>query len=152
MKWSEMQFSAILGGVSPEGVKYLKLFLQDVVNILHIKQPNASCNKCLLDYHNQFIALEKPKIMTESKYKLLAKREGVQLEFGSQIHVTNENLTDDYAKILIKSFKELNKDFKMEDLFEVYPIKEEKEIKETNITEVQDENKGNVQRNRKKVN
>ena len=56
-----------------------------------------------------------------SKYKLHKKREGLQLEFGGSVFVTNDNITDKYAEKLIKRFKEINKDFKMDDLFEVYP-------------------------------
>lgn len=61
---------------------------------------------------------------TNSKYKLLAKREGLQLDFGSSHFITNANLTDSVAKQLVKKFKELNPAFKMEDLFEVYPKEE----------------------------
>lgn len=56
-----------------------------------------------------------------SNYQLHKKREGLQLEFGGSIFVTNENITDRYAEKLIKRFKEINPDFKMEDLFEIYP-------------------------------
>ena len=62
----------------------------------------------------------------KSQYKLHAKREGLQLEFGGSVFVTNENITDKHAEKLIKRFKEINSDFKMEDLFEVYPKEVEK--------------------------
>jgi hypothetical protein len=56
-----------------------------------------------------------------SKYRLHKKREGIQLEFGGALLVNNENITDDYAKKLIARFKEIDPNFKLEDLFEVYP-------------------------------
>lgn len=56
-----------------------------------------------------------------SQYKLLKKRNGIPLEFGSAVLVTNANITDEYAEILIKRYKKVNPNFKLEDLFEVYP-------------------------------
>lgn len=60
---------------------------------------------------------------TKSKYKLLSKREGIQLEFGSNIFVTNQNLTDEYAEKLAERYKSVKPDFKMSDLFEIFPEK-----------------------------
>lgn len=66
-----------------------------------------------------------------SNYKLHKKREGLSLEFGGALLITNENITDRYAEKLAKRFKELNPNFKMDDLFEVYPkaepVKQEEE-------------------------
>lgn len=65
-----------------------------------------------------------------SKYQLHKKREGLQLEFGGSLFITNDNITDRYAEKLIKRFKEINPDFKMDDLFEVYPTEQTTEIEE----------------------
>lgn len=146
MNWVDYTLSNIVGGVSPDGTKLLVLFLKDVQNILNIKTPNVSCNKCLQDYYNQLTKHQtKSQRMEQSKYKLLVKREGIQLEFGSQIHVTNDNITDKYAETLIKRFKALNKEFKLTDLFEVYP-------KEEVVKEDKKDDKSNVSRNSKKAN
>lgn len=61
-----------------------------------------------------------------SKYRLHKKREGLSLEFGGAFLVTNENITDHYAEKLVKRFKELNPEFKMDDLFEKYPKEQPK--------------------------
>lgn len=121
LNYLELSFSAILSGVSEDGTKYLKLFLQDVVNVLNIRQPNASCQKCLRNYYEQLTMHSIPKTEVMSQYKLLKKREGLSLEFGSQIHVTNANITDEYAEKLIERFKKVNENFKLSDLFQTYP-------------------------------
>lgn len=127
-KWHEMSVELIIGGKTSDNVPYLKLFLLDYKQEFSVETVNASCQKCIVQYHKDFIKKFRPMENT-SKYKLLAKREGIQLEFGGSIFVTNENITDRYAEKLVKRFKELNPNFKMEDLFEVYP----KEIAETPI-------------------
>ena len=127
-KWYEMNVDLIIGGKSADNIPYLKLFLLDYKQEFSVETVNASCQKCIVKYHKDFINKFR-KMENTSKYKLLAKREGLQLEFGGSTFVTNENITDRYAEKLVKRFKELNPNFKMEDLFEVYP----KEISETPI-------------------
>lgn len=127
-KWYEMNVDLIIGGKSADNIPYLKLFLLDYKQEFSVETVNASCQKCIVQYHKDFINKFR-KMENTSKYKLLAKREGLQLEFGGSTFVTNENITDRYAEKLVKRFKELNPNFKMEDLFEVYP----KEIAETPI-------------------
>ena len=119
-KWYEMNVDLIIGGKTADNVPYLKLFLLDYKQEFSVETVNASCQKCIVQYHKDFINKFR-KMENTSKYKLLAKREGIQLEFGGSIFVTNENITDRYAEKLVKRFKELNPDFKMEDLFEIYP-------------------------------
>ena len=60
----------------------------------------------------------------DSKYRLHKKREGIPLAFGSNIRVTNRNISDVYAKQLIKRYEDINKDFELSDLFAEYPIEE----------------------------
>ena len=127
-KWHEMSLELIIGGKSSDNVPYLKLFLLDYKQEFSVDTVNASCQKCLYAYHKEFINKQK-KMANTSKYQLHKKREGIQLEFGGSIFVTNENITDRYAEKLTKRFKEINKDFKMDDLFEVYPIAEIKAAK-----------------------
>lgn len=116
----------IIGGRTPDNVPYLQLFLIDYKKEFNVEVVNAACQKCIYTYHKDFIKKHNP-MESNSKYKLLAKREGLQLDFGSSQFITNANITDAIAKQLIKRFKDLNKDFKMDDLFEVYPIEEPKE-------------------------
>lgn len=121
-----MNVELIIGGKSADNVPFLKLFLLDYKQEFSVETVNASCQKCIVQYHKDFINKFR-KMENTSKYLLHKKREGLQLEFGGSIFITNENITDRYAEKLVKRFKEMNKDFKMEDLFEKYPT----EVKET---------------------
>ena len=123
LKWHEMSLDMIIGGKTSDNIPYLQLFLQDYKKEFNVEVVNAACQKCIYTYHNDFIKKYNP-METNSKYKLLAKREGLQLDFGSSHFITNANITDSVAKQLVKKFKELNPAFKMEDLFEVYPKEE----------------------------
>lgn len=76
----------------------------------------------------------------QSQYVLHKKREGVQLEFGGSIFVSNANLTDDYAEKLVQRFKEINPDFKMDDLFEVYPKETTPKLDQVESPKVQNNN------------
>lgn len=127
LDWHKMNIETIIGGKTADNVSYLKLFLIDYKNEFHVENVNASCQKCLIGYHSEFIKKYRTMENT-SKYKLLPKREGLQLEFGSSIFVSNRNLTDEYAEILIARFKAVKADFKLSDLFEIYPEPTKKEI------------------------
>ena len=118
--WNEYSTELIIGGKTADNVPYLKLFLLDYKKEFNIEVVNAACQKCIYQYHKDFIK-KTSKMENTSNYQLHKKREGLQLEFGGSIFVTNENITDRYAEKLIKRFKEINPNFKMEDLFEVYP-------------------------------
>ena len=118
--WNEYSTELIIGGKTADNVPYLKLFLLDYKKEFNIEVVNAACTKCIYQYHKDFIK-KTSKMENTSNYQLHKKREGLQLEFGGSIFVTNENITDRYAEKLIKRFKEINPNFKMEDLFEVYP-------------------------------
>lgn len=119
-KWYEMNVELIIGGKSADNVPYLKLFLIDYKREFSIETVNAACQKCIVAYHREFIK-KYSTMENTSNYQLHKKREGLQLEFGGSLFITNENITDRYAEKLVKRFKEINKDFKMEDLFEKYP-------------------------------
>lgn len=129
-KWHEMSLDLIIGGKTSDNIPYLKLFLTDYKEVFNLETVNAACQKCLYSYHKDFIQKFK-KMENQSQYKLHKKREGLQLEFGGSLFVTNENLTDKYAEKLIKRFKEINPDFVLDDLFEVYPTEQPKtEVKQ----------------------
>lgn len=129
-KWHKMDVESIIGGTTSDNVSLLKLFLIDYKLEFFVETVNASCTKCIVSYHKEFIKKYR-KMENQSQYLLHKKREGLQLEFGGSLLITNENITDRYAEKLIKRFKELNKDFKIEDLFEIYPteVKENTEVK-----------------------
>jgi len=97
-----MDTGTIASGVDSDGTKYLQLFLIEYTKLFP-GTVNPSCNKCLSDYVTKYKkAMSTNKLHPEnSGYKLKAMYEGIALEFGSQIFVTNENLTDEYAKTLL---------------------------------------------------
>ena len=128
-KWHKMDVESIIGGTTSDNVSLLQLFLIDYKREFSVETVNASCQKCIVSYHREFITKYR-KMENQSQYLLHKKREGLQLEFGGSLLITNENITDRYAEKLIKRFKELNEDFKLDDLFEIYPT-ETKETKET---------------------
>jgi hypothetical protein len=128
--WSEFSTELIIGGKTADGVPYLKLFLLDYKKQFNVETLNAACQKCIYQYHRDFIK-QTSTMENTSKYQLHKKREGIQLEFGGSLFITNENITDRYAEKLIKRFKEINPDFKLEDLFEVFPTEEIKQVAET---------------------
>lgn len=120
-EWQDMNFNTIIGGVAPDGVLYLKTFLIDYKYDFNVEAVNPSCQKCLREYHNEFI--KKYKVMnTECNYRLRKKREGVVVPFTG-IRVNNNNLTDELAEKLLTKWEASY-------LFDVYP-KEEKKEKQT---------------------
>lgn len=134
-KWHEMDVDTIIGGKTSDNVPLLKLFLIDYKKEFSVETVNAACPKCIVIYHKEFIK-KYTKMENQSQYLLHKKREGLQLEFGGSLLITNQNITDRYAEKLIKRFKELNPDFKLDDLFEIYPteVKEAKETKKPTAT------------------
>ncbi len=66
-----------------------------------------------------------------SQYRLKQKYNNIPLEFGSNISVNNNNITDEYAKTLLLRYS-------VEKVFDVYPttevVAETNEIKETTET------------------
>lgn len=56
-----------------------------------------------------------------SDYKLHAKREGLPLKFGSNIRVTNANITNEYAQTLIERYSEIHKENTLTYLFSKHP-------------------------------
>ncbi len=133
-KWHEINVETIIGGKTSDNVSLLQLFLIDYKTEFSVETVNAACPKCIVSYHREFITKYR-KMENQSQYTLHKKREGLQLEFGGSLLITNQNITDNYAEKLIKRFKELNKDFKIDDLFEIYPtevkeVKEDTEVKE----------------------
>ena len=71
----------------------------------------------------------------DCKYRLHKKREGLPLAFGSNIRVTNRNITDEYAKKLIERYSEVKKDFDISYLFAKYPVQEVEVIQEVESKE-----------------
>ena len=120
--WEKIGIDSIFTNTNSEGVKYLELFLKDYT-ALTSEFVNAGCSKCIAKYYNNYINLLS-NMENDSQYRLHKKREGIPLAFGSNIRVTNRNITDTYAKKLIKRYSEITKDFELSYLFSKFPVQE----------------------------
>jgi len=130
-KWELYSLENIIGGKSSDGVSLLKLFLQDYSKLFHTTTLNASCQKCLQEYLNNYKnKIQKMENPNTSNYKLKPKYNNVPLEFGSNIFVNNNNITDEYAEKLLERYS-------AEKIFEVYPTTEVIEVVEE-TTEIEE--------------
>lgn len=128
-KWEDYSLESIIGGKSSDGVSFLKLFLIDYSKLFHTTTLNAGCQKCIKDYltnyKNKINKMENPNT---SQYRLKQKYNNIPLEFGSNIFVNNNNITDEYAQTLLMRYS-------AEKIFDVYPtievVEETNEIEET---------------------
>lgn len=128
LNWTEIKIENIIGGVSSDGVSYLDLFLEDFKKVFNVKNPNKNCNTCIREYYKRYTQ-RLHEMETNCKYILHKKYNGLPLEISgknSSISVTNSNITDAYAKILLKRFKDPSK------VFSTYP----KELPEVVVEEV----------------
>jgi hypothetical protein len=101
MNWHEINIDTIIGGTSPDGVSYKKLFLIDYAK--EFKQQNlGTCNNCIADYHRKWIMRMTTKNNT-SNYRLKEKYNGIPIAIGSNVFVNNSNITDELALELIKN-------------------------------------------------
>ena len=140
-KWETYNLEYIVGGKTSDNVPLLKLFLQDYSKLFHTATLNASCSKCLQDYLNNYKQkINKMENPNTSQYRLKQKYNNLPLEFGSNVFVNNNNITDEYAKILLKRHS-------AEKIFDVSPTQEEKEeiIEETIIEETTETTTENVE-------
>lgn len=104
--WIGLSTETILGGVNPEGVRYLDLFLKDYTEAFG-GSVNAQCPKCLRDYVNKYrLRMQKKKAnLPEHGYVLKPKFNGLQLPNAGE-PVNNSTLTAEQAKILVKFYKD----------------------------------------------
>ena len=125
LNWLETEVNNIVSGVTADGVKYLELFLKDYTKEFNTKV-NPSCNKCIADYLRKY--KEKFQAMeNSSNYQLHKKREHLQLEFGSNIRVSNANITNKYAETLIARYLPIHGEETLDYLFSKYPAPPAKE-------------------------
>ena len=103
MDWRTIDKAAIFNGKDENGNRYLSQFLKDYQETFHPDMINAGCLRCLEDYYQTFIKYLSTMSQTKnSGYKLREKYNGIPLEFGSPVQVSNSNLTDEYAEKLLK--------------------------------------------------
>lgn len=122
--FENLDTNAVLRSVTSDGVRYLELFLKEYSRTTGTPENklNAGCTNCISEYLKNY-KLIRGKMAETKNYRLKTKYNGIALKFGSHIFVTNENINDEYAKILLERFK-------AEDIFEVYP-KEEITVQDT---------------------
>jgi hypothetical protein len=100
MLWQDMTTEQIIGGVTPDGVRYLKLFLQDYSRTFKVDNLCGSCNNLIADYHKKYTIRMREKDNT-CQYRLLEKYNGIALEPCSNVRVNNGNITDELGAILM---------------------------------------------------
>ena len=97
-----MTTEQIIGSKTPDGIRYLQLFLKDYTELLNVQNVCASCNNAIAEYHKKYIS----KIMennNDCQYRLLEKYNGIQLDTSCSTFVNNGNITDEYGAILFKN-------------------------------------------------
>ncbi|MDV7399001.1 hypothetical protein RZS08_46765, partial [Arthrospira platensis SPKY1] len=116
----------IISGQNADGVSFLKLFLIDYSREFSEFNLCASCENKLVNYHAKWC--KRFKIMgRKCDYRLKLKYEGIQLEFGSTVFVTNENLTNEIGAKLLKE--------KGEHLFDLIPEPKPKKVRNAKVQE-----------------
>lgn len=121
--WQDYRVENIIGGKSADGVSLLELFIEDFKQLFKVKNPNINCTLCVRQYHKEYV-LKLQEMESNCDYVLQKKYIGIPLENSgknSSISVTNKNLTNAYAKILLKRFKDPKK------IFDKFPKEELKE-------------------------
>lgn len=119
-KWEEYSIEYIVSGKTTDNVPLLKLFLIDYSKLFHTSTLNPSCSKCLQDYLNNYKnKINKMENPNTSQYRLKEKFNNIPLEFGSNIFVNNNNITDEYAEKLLERYN-------AEKIFDVYPTEDAK--------------------------
>ena len=112
--WLQYTPDQIKNEANEQGVRLLSLFSSDYKAVTG-KTLCASCRglrEKINEYHQKKIEMDTKE---KCDYKLKKMYEGIPLEFGSQVHVSNRNLTNKLAKQLIAKHP------KGVALFEVFP-------------------------------
>lgn len=144
-KWENLRVSTIISGKTADGTSLLKLFLIDYTKLFKVKV-NPSCPKCINNYHTNY-KLKLHEMDNNCDYKLKKMYAGIPLQFGSSTFLTNTNLTNELAEILIANRKSKKPNFKASDIFEKYPV-EQVEVKEVEVVQAKPKKKRNTRKKR----
>lgn len=102
--WLKIEKVAIFKEKDENGNRYLSQFLADYKRIFNPDVINAGCDRCLEDYYKNFIKhLTMSTTKEENQYVLKKMYNGIPLNFGSPILVTNQNMKKEYAEQLLKN-------------------------------------------------
>ncbi len=116
MNWLAIDKVSIFSGKDENGNRYLSQFLQDYKQVFDRDEINAGCPKCLENYYQKFTKhLSRMGQKETSNYRLKAKYNGISLGFGSNVIISNRNITDELGAQL------LEKHPAGKQLFEKYP-------------------------------
>jgi hypothetical protein len=96
-----MTTDRIIGGTTPDNVRYLKLFLQDYSKMFNVNNLNARCNNCIKDYHKKYIQKMGAKD-NGCGWRLHDKYNGIQIDSTSSVHINNANITEELALALFE--------------------------------------------------
>lgn len=114
--WLKLDKVVIFTGKDENGNRYLTQFLSEYKKVFNLNEVNAGCKRCLDDYYLKYTKhLHMGTVKEDLGYILKAKYNGIPLAFGSPVLVTNGNITEKYAKQLLKNHA------RGKDLFEVIP-------------------------------
>jgi hypothetical protein len=102
MLWHKLTTEQIIGGTTPDNVRYLKLFLADYKEMFNVDNLCASCNNLIAEYHKKYTIKMMEKDNT-CQYRLKEKYNGIQLESCSSIFVNNGNINDELGTQLLKN-------------------------------------------------
>lgn len=123
MNWLNIDKVVIFTGKDENGNRYLSQFLRDYKEAFGKEEINAGCPKCLDSYYTKFTKhLSKMGEKINSTYRLKAKYNGISLGFGSNVIVSNRNITDDLAEQLLKNHP------RGKELFETMPKAPKRDI------------------------
>ena len=98
MKWSNYTWEQVRTGKDENGSRLISQFAKEYKE----RTGNSICVTCPSS-KQKFNEFKKQKKMSKSKYVLKAKYNGIPLKFGSNVLVTNSNMTDEYGKQLLKN-------------------------------------------------
>lgn len=124
--WAKYTLEQIVSGKSADGSLLLEGFLKEYAKLegVSLSSLQPSCPTCLNRYYNEYI-LKHTIMKNKSQYKLHKRYNGISLGFGSQILLTNANLTDEYAEQLILRYLDVyekrSEKFDIKVFFEEYP-------------------------------
>jgi hypothetical protein len=104
MNWHDFDIATVRSGKTPEGVRYLELFLKDYTAAFGGKV-NPTCPKCLSRYLSKYkskFPKDMKKVTTNGggNFLLKTKYEGLQIALTG-VTVNNRNITDEMANDLM---------------------------------------------------
>lgn len=125
--WQDKGRNAVLVDNDQHGNRLLFSFVRDYQIIFGKQEMNIGCDSCFNSYYNKLTKFLKEMKNSKSKKSsaiLLKKYEGIQLFFGSKVHVYNKTMTEDQAEYLLEKHPHGAK------LFHTLPEKKEKKDKQ----------------------